>query len=75
MAHDREAPGPTSQLLPTQRDDPAAGTDASAFDPRELTDERIHDCEARDWLEAAHQEFGSERDGVNSSSNSIPAIR
>ena len=74
MAHDREAPWayiecflPNVTIRLRER--------RVIVDPRELTDERIRECEARDWLEAAHQEFGSERDGVSSSSSNIPAMR
>ena len=74
MAHDREAPQAyrscfepnTSIQLKVRR---------VVVYPRPLSDERIRDCESRDWLPAARQEFGMERGGVSTSSSDNPAIR
>ena len=74
MAHDREAPRAYIDCFLPNVTVRLKERRAYVY-PRELTDERIHACESRDWLEAAHQEFGSERDGVSNSSNNIPAMR
>jgi arabinofuranosyltransferase len=74
MAHDRRAPRsyigcfrPNVRMVLRER--------RAIVESRDLTDAQIRACEARDWRQSALEEFGSLREGVSSSSQSMPARR